>query len=172
MDLLGGGMHAQLARTLRTERGLTYAAMSRFSKSTLPFWMVWTFGGVEQTKGLLTGVPEVVGKYVAAPLTAKDLTESQGRLLNSNGTELELAQDRLLTQSWFYANGLNPEAVEQYSKSVGKTKLAEVTKFKNILSSKAAAIYVMGDQTKLIPILESIGVPRAEIRVVKMAEIL
>ncbi|WP_413287630.1 M16 family metallopeptidase [Bdellovibrio sp. HCB337] len=172
MDVLGGGLHGHLGRTLRTERGLTYGAMSWFSKTTLPVWMAWTFGGVEQTKGLITGVPEVVGKYVAGPLTATELAESKGRLLNSMGTDLELAKDRLLTQSWHYANGLNPQVVDQYVKMLDNTKLADVTKFKNTLSSKAAAVYMMGDQTKLIPILESIGVPKSEIRVVKVTDIL
>ena len=171
MDGLGGGLHGDLGRVLRSERGLTYGAMSSFSSSGSPYWVAWTFGGLEQAKGLLTGVPEVIGKYVKAKLKPNALAESKSRLLNDYKTENELVADRLGKRAWFYSNGYQPGDADQFEKYLKNVKLLEANKFRSSLQSQVAAVYIMGDKSKIVPILEAMQVPTAEIKIIEISDI-
>lgn len=171
MDILGGGLHGRLGQTLRVERGLTYGANSSFSSTTLPYWLVWTFGGLEQTKPLLLAVPEVVGKFVKTEITEKELSESKARLVNEYKTDTELPKDQLNEKGWFYANGLSPAYTERYVSDLGKVKLALANKFRSSLQAKVSAVYVMGDKDKVLPMFEAMGVPKADVKVIEVSDI-
>jgi predicted Zn-dependent peptidase len=172
MDLLGGGLHGQLGATLRSKRGLTYAANSGFNGSGLPYWNVWTFGGVKQTKDLLTGVPEVVASFQKMKLNQATLDQSKARLRNEFRSSQELPKDRLGEETWYYLMDLNPNFIDQYEKDLTKTPLKQINQFKSQLQSKNAAVYVMGDKDVLLGILESIGVKKDAVRVLKISDIL
>lgn len=171
MDILGGGLHGRLSRTLRTERGLTYTAMSWFSSTTLPFWMAWTFGGIEQTRSLLTDVPEVVGQYVKTKPTAAEIAESKARIINEYKTDTELPKDRLKEQGWFYANGFDPAYADVFIAELMKANVLGVNKFGSSLQSKVSSIYIVGDKEKILPILELNKVAKNEVRIIEMSEI-
>lgn len=171
MDTLGGGLHGRLGKVLRSERGLTYHASSNFSSALMPYWVVWTFGGLEQTKPLLTGVPEVVEAYKASTLTAEDLKESKARLMNSFKMGIELPKDRLQLMGWYYANGLPTDLASRFPKNLAKVDLKTLAKFRTSLQSKVAAVYIMGDKAKVLPMLEAIGVAKDSVRIVPASEI-
>ncbi len=171
MDTLGGGLHGQLGKVLRSERGLTYNASSAFSSTQLPYWLVWTFGGLEKTTPLLTGVPEVVEKYKTVQLTGEQLTESKARILNGFKTTTELPKDRLAMMGWYYGNALPTNMIDLFPKYLDQVNLKAVDSFRKSLQSKTASIYVMGDKEKVLPMLESIGVKKDAVRIVPVAEI-
>ncbi len=171
MDTLGGGLHGRLGKVLRSERGLTYGASSSYSSQLLPYWLVWTFGGLEQTKPLLTGVPEVIAAYKTAPLTATDLAESKARLMNSFLSSTELPKDRLAMKGWYYGNGLPTDLAEKYPKRLAQADLKTVTVFQKSLQSKTAAVYIMGDKEKVLPMLEATGVKKESVRIVPVSDI-
>jgi zinc protease len=171
MDTLGGGLHGRLGKVLRSERGLTYHAGSNFSSTLMPYWLVWTFGGLEQTKPLLTGVPEVIEAYKKSSLSAEDLKESKARLMNSFQTGMELPKDRLMMKGWFYANGLPTDLAERFPKNLAKVDLKNLATFRQNLQSKTAAVYVMGDKAKVLPMLEAIGTNKDKVRIVPVSEI-
>ncbi|MGZ5280162.1 MAG: M16 family metallopeptidase [Pseudobdellovibrionaceae bacterium] len=171
MDTLGGGLHGQLGKVLRGERGLTYGASSAFSSSQLPYWLVWTFGGLDKTPGLLTGVPEVVDKYKTVALTTEQLKESKARILNSFKTSTELPKDRLALMGWYYGNGLPTDLVERFPKYLNQVDMKAVNAFRKALQTKVASVYMMGDKDKVLPMLESIGVKKESVRIVPVNEI-
>jgi zinc protease len=171
MDLLGGGLHGALGKTLRVERGLTYGAQSAFNNQGWPYWYIWTFGGVEQTKGLLQGIPEVTEKYQKATLTPALLAESKARVLNDFKSSTELPQDLLIQKSWYYHNAYDATFLSRYENELKNISLSQVAGFRKSLQTKNAAIYLMGDQKVLLPILQSLGVESKLVRVVTLSEI-
>jgi predicted Zn-dependent peptidase len=171
MDLLGGGLHGRLGKTLRSERGLTYSASSGFSSTLLPYWLAWTFGGLEQTKPLLAGVPEVIAAYKKAEITQEELSESKARLLNNFKTGTELPKDRLSMQGWYYGNGLPYYILDRYPKRLQQASMKTVGAFRKALQSQSVAIYVMGDKSKVLPMLEAVGIEKDQVKVVPVAEI-
>lgn len=171
MDLLGGGLHARLGATLRTERGLTYAAMSWFSSSNLPLWMAWTFGGVEQTKGLLSGVPEVITKYKDEKIKSSEILESHERLMNEFMQVNELSSDRLSEKTWFLINHLNPSFNEKYPNALKEVNAKKVELFKKNLKTEKPFVYVMGDKEKILKILNEVGISSNRIKVISIQDI-
>ncbi len=171
MDLLGGGLHGRLGKTLRSERGLTYNAGSAFSSTLLPYWIATTFGGLEQTKPLLTGVPEVVDSFKKADLTADEISESKARLLNGFKTATELPKDRLSMRGWYYGNDLPTDLLEKYPQRLEQVSLKTAGAFHKALQSKSVAIYVMGDKAKVLPMLEAIGIEKDHVKVISVSDI-
>lgn len=171
MDLLGGGLHGALAKTLRIERGLTYAVQSGFNNQGWPYWFVWTFGGNDQTKGLLQGVPEINEKYQKATLTSSVLAESKARVLNDFKAATELPKDLLIQKSWYYHHGYDATFLDRYEAELKNVSLANVRNFRKNLQTKNAAVYLMGDQKVLLPILEGLGVDRKNVRIIGINEI-
>lgn len=164
-DILGNGSSGKLGETLRTERGLTYGARSWFSEQ-LPNWQVWTFGGVEQTKGLLSGVPEVVAKFQSAAISQESLDQAKSKILISHKTDFELAGERLEETMWFRLNGLNIKAFENFETDLRSTKLAGVNAFRKKLETKNVVVYLMGDKTKTLATLNGLGVDTTKVQVI------
>lgn len=171
MDLLGGGLHGRLGTTLRTERGLTYAAMSWLSTSNLPLWMAWTFGGVEQTKGLLNGVPEVIAKYKNENIKNSEIIESQERQMNKFMQLNELSKDRLSEKIWSLINHINPSFNEKYPHLLKEVTAKKVEKFKKNLNTDKPFIYLMGDKEKILKILNELGISLSRIKVISIEDI-
>lgn len=168
-DLLGG-VHGKLSQTLRTERGLTYAARSRVDP-TLPFWMVWTFGGDEQTAGLLKGVPEVLAAFKNLKPTKTMIEESKGRLLNDYLTGNELIADRLSHRVEYFLDRLNFRFHEDYEKNLSLVSASDISHFIRKLEVNKPLIYVMGDREKLLKTLQKVGIAASQIQVVKLSDI-
>jgi predicted Zn-dependent peptidase len=172
MDLLGGGLHGLLGKTLRTERGLTYNASSQFNFMGFPYWNVWTFGGVKQTKDLLTGVPEILATFQKKKYSAKDLLQAKAGMRNAFKAGRELPQDLLGDETWYYIQGLNTKFPDQYEADLTKTSLKNISAFKNKLQTKNAAVYLMGDKDVVLGILDSLGVKKESVRILQVSDIL
>lgn len=170
MEMLGGGTHGELGRILRAERGLTYAAVA-FNSRTLPFWMAWTFGGLEQTKALLNGIPEVVNRFSKTKWSKSGWDDSKRQVVNQYRADMELPADRLRKRTWYYANGFPPSFADTFESDVDKVSLVSADQYRSDLRSKVPTVYIMGDKAKVLPMLESIGVARHLVRVVELSEI-
>lgn len=154
--LLGGSGSSDLFRVLRTERGLTYGAGSRVDNNR-QFWTVSTFGGIQQTAGLLTGVPEVVNQFRKRKVQTKDLQEAKKMLKVSFRDSLELPEDRLDYLMSLSLNDVDLALVDQYEKLLDGVTTKDVENFaKNRLSPDNGFLYVMGDETVLAPIIEKL----------------
>ncbi len=172
MDLLGGGLHGQLSKTLRTERGLTYAAISRFGGANLPVWMVWTFGGDVQTKGLLTGVPEILKEFKKLRFSTLDFEEAKERLANEYLIENELAKDRLFERLWYANNHLNFKFHKDYLKNLESVSTVGTRDFLTHLQTDSPLIYLMGDREKLLKTIAEVGMSQDLVEVVSIKDIL
>lgn len=165
--LLGGSGSSDLFRILRTERGLTYGASARVDNNR-NFWSIATFGGIKQTPGLLTGVPEIVQKFRSKKIAKKDLAEAKKMLKVSFRDSLELPEDRLDYIMSLSLNDVDVSFVDQYEAILDSVTIKDVETFaKNKLSTNDGFLYLMGDEKVLAPLLEG----KSTIRKVQLDEI-
>ncbi|MFN7905333.1 MAG: M16 family metallopeptidase [Pseudobdellovibrionaceae bacterium] len=154
--LLGGSGSSDLFRILRTERGLTYGASSRIDNNR-NYWIVATFGGIKQTKDLITGVPEVVQKFQKKKISKQDVIEAKKMLKVSFRDSLELPEDRLDYLMSLSLNDVDLALVDQYEKLLDAVTPKNVEDFaRSKFTTKEGFLYVMGDETVIVPILESL----------------
>lgn len=165
MDWLGGGLHSDLGRILRGERGLTYGVAANMSSNILPFWWVWSFAGSQHVKELLKGIPEVIQKFKERKMTGEQIADAKMRIKNGFLSNSETSKDRLLIRNWYIANGYSTAIYEQYLNRLASVSLEQVEKFKSRLQSNSYQLYLMGDKSVLMPILKELGYQEAQIHV-------
>jgi|GEM_PF-3328405 len=169
---LGGGLTGMLGDVLRTQRGLTYHASTR-ADGQRPYWTVYTFGGIFQTQGLLAGVPEVIEKFKAQKIEAKDveLSKQMNRTFFRSG--MELPEDRLFSRLRLKMYGLNPGFIDQFEDLLGKVTPEEVDQFRKAkLNTQKGFLYLMGDKSQILPVLEKAGFKKDKVRVIELTELI
>jgi predicted Zn-dependent peptidase len=165
--LLGGSGSSDLFRILRTERGLTYGASSRVDNNR-NFWTIATFGGIKQTPGLLSGVPEIVQKFRARKIAKKDLAEAKKMLKVSFRDSLELPEDRLDYIMSLSLNDVDISLVDQYEKILDSINTKDIEIFaKTKLTTDDGFLYLMGDEKVLLPMMDG----KANVRKVQLDEV-
>ncbi len=170
-EILGGGLSGRLGDSLRTKRGLTYHATASRSLQGLS-WTAYTFGGVAQTLGLLKGIPEVVMSFRKETLTAAEVADAIEKRTTSFKGATELARDRLFERIRYKAYGLSPDFFKKFLVNVKRVRPAQVMRYvRQKISPEGGYLYVMGDKTKLLPILEAAGYPPKDVKVVEVSEL-
>jgi zinc protease len=170
--ILGGGLTGRLGETLRVKRGLTYHASSGLSRNT-PSWSVRTFGGVEQTPGLIAGVSEVIQSFKAETLNPAEVTESATQASNDYLKSLELPRDRLMRRMEYRLFGRDPAFVEALPAEIAKVSPEAVKSFVDSkIRAKGGYLYLMGDKDKLVPMLEKQGISKGKIKVVEQGQVM
>lgn len=165
-QILGGGLSGRLGDILRTKRGLTYSAGSR-PDGYRPAWYVYTFGGVEQFKGLLLGVPEVIAGFKRESLTAEEIAQAKAALVTDFKSGVELPQDKLFARLRLRLFGMDPSYLEKFETYVSSVNEGDMKAFRErMLNEKIGYVYVMGDKKTLLPILESAGFKKEAIKTV------
>jgi zinc protease len=158
-EILGGGLTGDLGRTLRVERGLTYHASS-FIGSRLPVWGVASFAGMFQTQDLLTGIVEVVDKFQKRVIKPEEITIAKESLQTEFLGATELPQDRLFERIRYRLYGLDETFLENRSTLLASLTDADVKRFVDEKVKKEnGRVYLMGDKSKILPVLEKIGMP-------------
>ena len=170
-EILGGGLSSRLGKTLRVERGLTYHASS-FVGSKLPVWGVYTFGGLFQTEDLLKGIDEVVEKFKAEKVPESDIREAVESAVTGHLESTELPSDRLFEKIRYRLYGLDVSFFENYLVNVSAVNAERVQAFqqKKVIT-QGGHLYIMGDKTKLLPILKKLGHAEKNVRVVEVSDI-
>ena len=170
-EILGGGLSSRLGKTLRVERGLTYH-VSSFVGSRLPVWCVYTFGGLFQTGDLLKGIDEVVEKFKVEKVPESDIREAIEGAVTIHLASTELPSDRLFEKIRYRLYGLDVNFFENYLVNVAAVNAERVAAFqKTKLITNGGHLYIMGDKTKLLPILKKLGNDEKNIRVVEVSDI-
>lgn len=171
-EILGGGLNGRLGDILRTQRGLTYTASSFLGRS-LPVWGVYTFGGVDQTLGLLTGVGEVINGFKKETLKISELNEARMSKESDFKESFELPLDKILEQIRYRVMGLNPKFLETYIANLLKADLKQVKTFiDKKVTLKDGRLYMVGDKEVVLPLLEKFGVSKSKVRVLEIDQIL
>ena len=170
-EILGGGLSSRLGKTLRVERGLTYH-VSSFAGSKLPVWGVYTFGGLFQTEDLLKGIDEVIAKFKAEKVPESDIREAVDGAVTGYLESTELPSDRLFEKIRYRLFNLDVSFFENYLTNVAGVNAERVHSFQEKrMMTKGSHMYIMGDKTKILPILKKIGNSEKNIRVVEISEI-
>jgi zinc protease len=169
--ILGGGVTGRLGDALRNRRGLTYHA-GTFLFSGLPMWAVWTFGGLEQTPALIKGVAEVIAAFRKEKLTAIEVREAVSRSITRFRADQELPAERLFERARFRRLGLDPTSLDRHERALAAVDAAAVHAFAaRQIDARGGHLYVMGDRTKLTPLLEKLLPPEGKLRVRSLADI-
>jgi len=157
-EILGGGLTGDLGRILRVERGLTYHASS-FVGSRLPVWGVYTFGGLFQTQDLLAGVLEVVEKFRTRALTEQEVALAKESARTDFQSGFELPSDRVFERIRYRLYGLDEKFLDTWLDGLAQVDLTRVNTFvKNKVTREGGHLYIMGDKTKVTPILQKVGI--------------
>ncbi len=168
---LGSGMQSSLFRVLREERGLTYSAGSGVSENVGLFTVV-SFASTDKIGKLLSGIDEVVNAQakVVTDATQAGLLKTDALTQWKEGRELpvDLLSDTVASRIY----GRNLDFIEKEDEWISKAKPEDITRLgKSFFSTKDATIYVMGDKTKLIPVLSGLGFKGADVRVVELSSV-
>ena len=170
--LLGGGMQSSLFKVLRAERGLTYSAGAGTGEN-LGFWTVASFASTDKIGKLMSGINEVVTNQSKVVVDKAEADLVKGDLLTEWRESRELPSDRLSSDVTAKVFDRDPKFQETMDQWIAKTPESAITaKEKEYFNLKDAYVYVMGDKTKLLPILKTLGYKDKEVKVVEVAGIL
>lgn len=171
-EVMGGGLTGRLGDTLRTKRGLTYHASSRFARSQ-PYWIVYSFAGDEQLPPLLTGIPEVINAFKEEKLEGKEVLENIRKKVTAFKDENELPLERLMQRIHYRLYGWDPAFLEKFPDHLEAVTPADVEAFADKkISLEGGYLFLMGDKAKLEKALEKAGLPATGIKVVEVDQIL
>ncbi|MES2746074.1 MAG: insulinase family protein [Bdellovibrionota bacterium] len=167
---LGEGMQGSLFKVLREQRGLTYSAGSGISDN-LGYIGVSSFASTDKLANLMKGIDEVVAQQSTVVIDKPTAELLKGDALTKFKESRELPGDRLVQviNARIYGRDLNfSEKEDEY---IAKASEADITRLgKEFFSVKDASIYIMGDKTKLLPVLKGLGFK--DVRVVEPAAVL
>lgn len=167
--MLGGGLSGRLGKVLRTQRGLTYHAGSGIRRD---YWYVYTFGANKQVLPLLNGISEVIESFQMERLTESELYETKLKLATRYKRALELPSDRLEDRIGNFIMGFDQSFFDDYIDHVNDVTLTGVSAWiDERLSFSGAAIYIMGDKEKMVPVIEQYGIPQKDITIVEISDI-
>lgn len=170
--LLGGGMQSSLFKVLRGERGLTYSAGAGTGEN-LGFLTVASFASTDKLGKLMSGIDEVVTKQSKVVVDKAEADLVKGDLLTEWRESRELPSDRLSGHVTAKIFDRDPKFEETLDQWIAKTPESLITaKEKEFFILKDAYVYVMGDKTKLLPILKALGYKDKELKVIEPATIL
>lgn len=171
-QILGGGLTGRLGDTLRTKRGLTYTAASR-PDAYKPAWIVYTFGGVNQTKGLLDGVPEVLASFKKEKLKAEDIALAKAAMVTEFKQAIELPQDKMFVRLKLRLFNLDPSYLDKVDGYINSVTEADIERFRaRFLNDKKGYVYIMGDKETVMPILESTGIKKDSVKVIELDQLI
>lgn len=169
---LGGGLTGKMGDVLRTQKGLTYHASTR-ADGQRPYWIVYTFGGIFQTEGLLRGVPEVVEKFRNETLDKNEIELSKRMNQTAFRSGMELPEDRLFSRLRLQLYGLDPNFVDRFEELLAGVTPEEVEAFrKTKLNTQKGFLYLMGDVGQIVPVLNKIGIKKESIKVVEITDLI
>lgn len=170
--LLGGGMQSSLFRVLRGERGLTYSAGAGVNDN-LGYLTVASFASTDKLGKLMSGVSEVVSAQAKVVVDKSNADLVKGDMLTEWKESRELPSDRLSSDVAAKIYGRDPSFEETLDQWIAKTPETALTAAEQkYFDLKNAYVYVMGDKTKLLPILKTLGYKTNEIKVVEPAAVL
>lgn len=171
-DLLGGGMQSSLFRVLRAERGLTYSAGAGVNEN-LGYWSVASFASTDKLGKLMSGVKEVVTAQSKVVVDKANADLVKGDMLTQWKESRELPSDRLSSDVSAKIYGRDASFDEALDQWIAKTPESAITAAqKQYFDLKDAYVYVMGDKTKLLPILKTLGYKANEVKVVEPSTVL
>lgn len=169
---LGGGLTGKLGDVLRTQRGLTYHASTR-PDGQRPYWVIYTFGGIFQTEGLLRGIPEVINQFKTAKLNPKEIDLSKRMNQTAFRSGMELPEDRLFSRLRLKLYGLDPNFVDRFEDLLNQVTVEDVDAFrKSRLNIEKGFLYLMGDQGQILPVLKKMGIEKDKVKVVELTELI
>lgn len=168
---LGGGLTGKLGDTLRTQRGLTYSASTR-ADGQKPYWLLYTFGGIFQTEGLLAGVPEVIEKFKTDKLDPKDIELAKSMNQTAFRSGMELPEDRLFARLRLKMYDRDPTFIDKFEDYLKSVTVEEVDAFRKArLNYKQGFLYLMGDKDQILPALEKVGIKKDKVKVVELGDL-
>lgn len=168
---LGGGLTGKLGDTLRTQRGLTYSASTR-ADGQKPYWLLYTFGGIFQTEGLLAGVPEVIEKFKTDKLDPKDIELAKSMNQTAFRSGMELPEDRLFARLRLKMYDRDPAFIDKFEDYLKSVTVEEVDAFrKTKLNYKQGFLYLMGDKDQILPALEKAGIKKDKVKIVELTDL-
>lgn len=168
---LGGGLTGKLGDTLRTQRGLTYSASTR-ADGQKPYWLLYTFGGIFQTEGLLAGVPEVLEKFKTDKLDPRDIELAKSMNQTAFRSGMELPEDRLFARLRLKMYDRDPAFIDKFENYLNAVTADEVDAFrKTKLNYKQGFLYLMGDKDQILPALEKVGIKKEKVKIVELSDL-
>lgn len=167
---LGGGMQGSLFRELREKRGLTYSAGSGIGED-LGFWTVVSFASTDKLGKLMSGIDEVVNAQAKVTLDKQTVDFLKSDALSSWKENRELPVDRLVSSIGTLIYDRDAAFQEAEDEHIANALEADINAAaKKYFTTKDAFIYVMGDKTKVLPVLKTLG--HKDVRVVEQNQIL
>ncbi len=165
-DAIGGGFTSRLNQDLREERGYTYGAKSRFSRSRGAGQVVaWANVVTDKTGDALAAMIDDLHKFAEGGLTEDEVnrTRSQARgelvsVYQSNeGIAGHLAADASL--------GLPADWQAKSSERRESAQKAELDALaKKFYDPSSAILVVVGPRTRVQPMIDKLGLPPPEVR--------
>ncbi len=157
-DYFGFGFNSRLNRSIRVDKGLTYAVWGGFfAKDVSGEFKMQTFSKTETTHDAVKALIDEVVKLKNIMPTSEELAQSKsyiaGSFVLNRETPQQVAQDLWLIES----EGLKKDYLDRLLESVRETDFSDCMNLVSEIDPEKMVVVVVGDAQKLKGELEQIG---------------
>jgi predicted Zn-dependent peptidase len=146
---MGFDLGSRLGKTLRVQRGLTYGANSGLRRVEWPQWYAYSFGGIQQTPKIVSGLFELFDGAKDG-LSAQEVATAKRELLQGYAADMESPAQQLDAVAAAVAQGLPPGYPFLRPKLIANVTPEQVKLPARLAAGFShATIVVMGDASKI-----------------------
>jgi zinc protease len=151
-NVLSGGFSGRLMQHVRTDLGLAYAVFGSYGSNT--FYPGQFYTGVmtksSTTAQAIDAIMDEVKRLQNEPITAKELSDTKDRILNSVVFQYD-SKEKVLNQRISYVyRGMDPDTFDKYIESVKKVTIDDVQRVaKEYMKPNKMQILVVGNKEEI-----------------------